>query len=162
MTIPPKPLVDKEFLLQKFPGKGGWTYAAIPEILQNKNNPFGWVQVKGRIDNFELKRYKLMPMGNGQLFLPVNAAIRRKIGKAEGDLVHITLFADHSFKALPAELFACFNNEPPALLSTFKSFKQGEQQAYLDWIYNAKTEQAKADRIILMMKKLEQKKRLLD
>jgi hypothetical protein len=25
-----KPLVNKEYLLEKFPGKGGWTYAAIP------------------------------------------------------------------------------------------------------------------------------------
>lgn len=28
-----KPLVDKDYLLQKFEGKGGWTYAEIPEIL---------------------------------------------------------------------------------------------------------------------------------
>ena len=35
------PLVNRKFLLEKYPGKGGWTYAAIPEILQNKNNPFG-------------------------------------------------------------------------------------------------------------------------
>lgn len=63
-----KPLVDREYTLEKFPGKGGWTYAVIPEILQNKHSPFGWVKVKGRIDHFEIKNYKLMPMGNGSLF----------------------------------------------------------------------------------------------
>lgn len=73
-----KPLVNSEYLLQKFPGKGGWTYAAIPEILQNKNNPFGWVKIKGSIDGFKLKQYKLMPMGNGKLFLPVKSEIRKK------------------------------------------------------------------------------------
>jgi hypothetical protein len=26
-----KPLTDKEYLLEKFPGKGGWTFARIPE-----------------------------------------------------------------------------------------------------------------------------------
>ena len=30
-----KPLVNREYLLEKFPGKGGWTYALIPEILQD-------------------------------------------------------------------------------------------------------------------------------
>jgi hypothetical protein len=31
-----KPLVNKKYKLQKFPGKGGWTYAMIPEIPQDK------------------------------------------------------------------------------------------------------------------------------
>ena len=62
-----KPLVNNHYLLEKYPGKGGWTYAAIPEIKQNKNAPFGWVKVKGSIDDFELKQYKLMPMGNGKI-----------------------------------------------------------------------------------------------
>ena len=32
MKIKEEPLVDKEYLLEKFPGKGGWTYALIPKI----------------------------------------------------------------------------------------------------------------------------------
>ena len=36
-----KPLVNAAYLLQKFPGKGGWTYAAIPEIPQNKKQKPG-------------------------------------------------------------------------------------------------------------------------
>jgi len=36
-----KPLVNKKYLLEKYLGKGGWTYAAIPEVLQNKKAPFG-------------------------------------------------------------------------------------------------------------------------
>ena len=46
------PLVNGKYLLEKFPGKGGWTFAAIPEVLQNKNNPFCWVKVKGSIDDY--------------------------------------------------------------------------------------------------------------
>lgn len=72
-----KPLVNKKYLLEKFHGKGGWTYARIPEILQNKKNTFGWVKVKGSIDGYEIKKCHLMPMGNGKLFLPVKAAIRK-------------------------------------------------------------------------------------
>lgn len=40
MTIQ-TPLVDNEYLLEKFQGKGGWTFVKIPEIAQSKNTPFG-------------------------------------------------------------------------------------------------------------------------
>lgn len=150
-----KPLVEAEFLLQKFPGKGGWTYAEIPEVLQNKNNPFGWLKVKGSIDSYVLKQYKLMPMGNGKLFLPVKAEIRKTIKKNQGDYVKILLYADDSLLVIPKEILKCFDNESIKTLATFNSFTEGEKKAYLDWIYNAKTDQTKANRIIKMMLKLE-------
>jgi hypothetical protein len=76
-----KPLVDKLFKLERFPGKGGWTYARIPQILPSTDQPFGWVKVRGSIDGYEIDKYHLMPMGNGKLFLPVKADIRKKIKK---------------------------------------------------------------------------------
>lgn len=88
-----KLLVNKKYLLEKYPGKGGWVYACIPEVLQDKHAYFGWVKVKGRIDDYEFKSFHLMPMGNGKLFLPVKAEIRKKIGKKEGDWVTIVLYA---------------------------------------------------------------------
>ena len=157
-----KPLVDAKYLLQKFPGKGGWTYAAIPEIVQDKTKPFGWVQVHGSIDDYQLKQFKLMPMGEGRLFLPVKAAIRKKIKKEAGDFVHITLYADASIVETPEEIVECFANEPAKLYDTFRSFTQGERKAYLDWIYAAKTEETKADRIATMMERLEKQLKLYD
>lgn len=73
--------IDKDYLIEKFPGKGGWTYAGIPELSQNSKNPFGWVKVFGFIDTIELSHYKLMPMGEGRLFMPVKAAYRKKLKK---------------------------------------------------------------------------------
>lgn len=157
-----KPLVDAEYLLEKFPGKGGWTYAAIPEIAQNKNNPFGWVKVRGFVDEFELKQYKLMPMGNGKLFLPVKAQIRKKIKKEAGDLVKVVLYSDESPLEIPAEIIACFKNEPQKIYETFLSFTEGEQKTYIDWIYEAKTEDTKADRIVKMMDRLQRNLRFYD
>ena len=150
-----KPLVDQEYLLQKFPGKGGWTYAAIPEILQNKNNPFGWVRVRGSIDNYLLKQYKLMPMGNGRLFLPVKAAIRKKIKKEAGDYVRVLLYTDESPIEIPEEIILCFKNESPKIYETFLNFTEGQQKSYIDWIYDAKTEATQAERIAKMMERLQ-------
>ena len=94
-----KPLVDKKYLLEKFPGKGGWVYAIIPEIKPDKKSPFGWVKVKGSIDGFEINKYRLIPtgkeQGKGQLFLSVKSEIRKKIKKQEGDYVHIILYSDN-------------------------------------------------------------------
>ena len=156
------PLVNGDYLLQKFPGKGGWTYAAIPEILQNKKNPFGWVKVKGSVDGYELKQYKLMPMGGGRLFLPVKAAIRKKIKKEAGDYVSIILYADESSIKIPNEIVDCFQDEPSKVFETFLSFKEGEQKAYLDWIYEAKTDDTKANRILKMMDRLKRKLKFYD
>ena len=84
-----KPLVDNHYVLEKYPGKGGWTYALIPEIPQDKRSHFGWVKVSGTIDGYELKKINLMPSGKGQLFLSVKAEIRKAIRKQAGDSVHI-------------------------------------------------------------------------
>ena len=156
------PLVNSDYLLEKYHGKGGWTYASIPEIQQNKNNPFGWVKVKGSIDDYEQKNYKLMPMGEGKLFLPVKAEIRKKIKKEAGDYVRVILYNDDSPLEIPAELIRCFDNEPPHLFNTFNAFTEGEQKAYIDWIYAAKTDNTRVNRIVKMMRNLEYNQKLND
>lgn len=156
------PLVNGSYLLEKFPGKGGWTYARIPEVLQNKNNPFGWVQVRGTVDGYALNQYKLMPMGNGQLFLPVKAAIRKQIRKEAGDYVTIVLYADASRIEIPEDIIACFKNEPQQIYENFLQFTEGEQKAYLDWIAAAKNEETKVNRIVMMMERISNKLRLHD
>ena len=156
---PEKPLVNKKYLLEKYPGKGGWTYAAIPEVLQDKHSPFGWVKVKGNIDDFEIKNYKLMPMGNGRLFLPVKAAIRKKIGKQEGDWIHVVLYADNSPTEIPEEFLDCLKEEPIAH-KEFLMLTDGQQKEYIDWIYSAKTDDTKVKRIAETINKLVKREKL--
>jgi hypothetical protein len=148
-----QPLINQEYLLQKFPGKGGWTFAAIPEILQDKHSHFGWVRVRGFIDDFELKHYKLMPMGNGQLFLPVKAEIRKKIGKQAGDTVKVVLYADNLPTEIPEELLLCLKDDPIAY-KNFLACTDGQQKEFIDWIYSAKTDDTKVARIAEMLNKL--------
>jgi hypothetical protein len=141
-----KALVDNNYLLERFQAKGGWTYARIPEILQDKKNHFGWVRVKGTINNHAFSGCHLMPMGNGQLFLPVKADIRKKIGKKEGDHVHIILFADNEPIPIPEELLVCLQDEEKAH-RIFLSYSEGEKRAFIDWIAAAKKEETKTNRI---------------
>ena len=141
-----KPLVNKKVRLQKYPGKGGWVYTVIKEITPDKRAKFGWVQVSGTIDGFEIKRYKLMPMKEGGMFFPVRAEIRKAIGKQEGDTVHIILYADNSSIEIPQEFLLCLEDEPAAKQFFFK-LTESEQSFYIKWIYEAKQEATKTKRI---------------
>lgn len=141
-----KPLVNQQYLLVKQPGKGGWTYLVISEIPDVERGWFGLVRVNGMIDNYELKGYNLMPMGKGKLFLPVKAEIRKKIGKGEGDWVHLTLYADRISLDIPNDLLLCLNDEPLAH-QNFMQLNETEKRQFIDWIYSAKTDETKIDRM---------------
>jgi len=155
-------LVDNVYQLKKFPGKGGWTYAAIPEVLPDKKAHFGWVKVQGSIDSYTLTSYRLMPMGDGSLFLPVKAAIRKIIGKKAGDFVKITLYKDENPIAVPDEIIACLKNEHSSALHNFLKFTDSEKKVYLDWIYAAKKEETRADRIVKMIDRVMLNKKFYD
>jgi len=111
-----------------------------------KENPFGWVNVKGSIDGFEFSKYHLMPMGNGKLFLPVKAEIRKKIKKEAGDTVHIVLFLDQDPLEIPAEFRDCLHDEPLAL-SFFNALPKRQQEQYVKWIYATKSPEIKIQRL---------------
>ena len=140
-----EPLVDKDYMLQKFEGKGGWTYVEIPEIPMPKT-PFGMLKVRGMIDDYEFSNYNLMPLGNGNLFLPVKAEARKKIKKEYPDMVHVILYTDETPLIIPQELLLCMRDEP-GVSEKFEEYTGGQKKAFIDWINSAKTEQTKIDRI---------------
>lgn len=154
-----KPLVNKKYKLQKFPGKGGWTYAMIPEIPQDKKAPFGWVKVKGSIDNYTFNDYRLMPMGNGHLFLPVKASVRKKIGKEAGDFIQVVLYKDESELQIPQDLLLCLADEPLAHEKFFK-LKESVQREFIQWLSAAKKEETRVERIATVIDKLLSKNKI--
>ena len=142
-----EPLVNETILLEKFPGKGGWTYACIKDIRHEKKNHFGWKKVRGFIDDYEIKESHLMPMGNGRLFLPVKGEIRKKINKQAGDSVNIVLFiADKAVPVTDEDFLLCLTEEPEAL-THFNSFPDNEQKRYLEWIAAVRSEELKVERM---------------
>jgi hypothetical protein len=134
---PGKPLVNQQFILQKFPGKGGWTFAEIPGILGENRNTSGWVKVKGSIDDYTFNQYSLAPMRNGNFFFPVKAEVRKKIKKQAGDYVTIRLFVDDSEIAIPLELQECLETEPGAL-EAFQKLSLPDKKKHIQSIFSAK------------------------
>lgn len=85
-------------------------------------------------------------MGNGSLFLPVKAEIRKKIKKQEGDTVQVILYLDNEPLEIPEEILLCLAE--PCSFTFFKSLNQGEQKNYIQHIFLLKNENIKISQII--------------
>lgn len=138
--------INMQCVLQKMPGKGGWTFAAIPEVLQNGQNWFGWIKVDGTIDGHEIRNYHLMPLSEGVLFLPVNAKIRKIIGKGEGDTVHVILYSQSLPPVQENDFLLCLRDEPVAFLN-YNNLPLPEQEKITEWIYSVKNDDLRVERI---------------
>ncbi|ULQ51904.1 YdeI/OmpD-associated family protein [Flavihumibacter fluvii] len=148
-----EPLLHKKVLLEKFPGKGGWTYARLPEIAADKHAHFGWVRVNGTVDGVALKHYNLMPMGKGQLFLPVKAAIRKQIKKEAGDYVEVILYADTEIIQVPENFRLCLEDEPGAL-AHFQALADEEKRRLLKWLEAPLSDEARIERMARAISRL--------
>lgn len=141
------PLVNGLYELKKMAGKGGWTYTELPEIKPDPHAYFGWVKVCGSIDGFELKRYRLMPMGNGNLFLPVRAEIRKQIKKKAGDWVQVILYIDHSVLEIPEEISSTLR-QIEYVYETFITLSESEQEHWIKKINSVKKAETKVQKLM--------------
>ncbi|MES2372714.1 MAG: YdeI/OmpD-associated family protein [Bacteroidota bacterium] len=141
-----KPLVHKKLKLEKFAGKGGWTYVRLPKIIPAPVTRSGWLKVKGSIDGYMISQYNLAPIGKGGFFFPIKASIRKQIKKQEGDQVEIILFADNDPLEIPMEFIECLRDEPEAY-KQFYQFTEAEQKRYIDWIYDSKKTTTRVERM---------------
>jgi hypothetical protein len=146
-------IIEGEFFLERFHGKGGWTFIKIPIEILPSGKAFGMLKVCGSIDGFEFEGKHLMPMGDGFLFMPIAKPIRQAIGKEEGDKVLFKLFRDEIPTTIPDELIACLEDDP-GKLPIFRNLSDAAQKQWIEYIYTANSEEAKANRIVKLLAEL--------
>jgi hypothetical protein len=153
-----RPLVERTAVIEKFSGKGGWTYISIPEANSKPGEPFGWLRVNGWINDYFFEQGLLQSMGNGMLFLPIKASIRKLLKKGVGDEVYIVLYeAGFITTEIPEELKLCLLDVPLAH-ERFKVLSETEKRQKIAWIYSVKKEETKIERIIKLIDQLLLKK----
>jgi tRNA isopentenyl-2-thiomethyl-A-37 hydroxylase MiaE len=139
--------------IQKFAKQGektGWTYIEINQQQAQSLNPKSKksFRVKGKLDKHPIEKQSLLPMGDGKYILPLNAKLRKLIGKKEGDSLIVELTIDKRKPELSKDLLACLQSEPEALVF-FKGLTNSHQHYFSGWIESAKTVQTKTKRIVM-------------
>ncbi|HTF20725.1 MAG TPA: YdeI/OmpD-associated family protein [Chryseolinea sp.] len=139
--------------------KTGWSYIIISRMHVNKLTPGSRLgfRVKGSMDSFALRQIAVLPMGDGTFMLPVNATMRKAIGKARGDKVKLILTVDKRQPEMSKDLMASLADEPAAL-EFFNSLRMSHRQYFSKWIEGAKTVDTKTQRIVSSVVALSQKK----
>ena len=147
------PIFDGHIQLEKKDGKGAWTFLTIPPIdnLPRKRN--GTVCIRGFIDDYELVNYHMWAMKKGN-FVAVKTEIRKAIKKEAGDTVRVVLYLDEPQTIIPDDLLTCLKEEP-ALFKKFAAFADTRKKEITDWVFSAKTEDMKIERIGKVMEQLE-------
>jgi hypothetical protein len=135
--------------------KTGWTYILIPAALAQELNPGNKksFRVKGKLDDWVFKQLALIPMGEGDFILALNAEIRKQIKKNKGARLSVQMAIDKSDVELSPNLMECLEDDPLAK-AYFNKIPGSHQKYYSRWIESAKTDETKAKRIALALKAL--------
>lgn len=128
--------------------KTGWSYIRIPAAmaLQLKPNNKKSFRVKGRLDDHPIKKIALIPMGEGDFIMALNATLRKAIRKQKGASLKVQLEIDTAEIKPPADLMDCLADEPSAL-AFFRTIAKSHQNYFGNWVNSAKTDATRAKRI---------------
>jgi hypothetical protein len=143
-------------ILQKFKEQGektGWTYIDIPAEIADKIKPNykKSFRIKGTIDNYAFKSASILPMGEGDFILALNATIRKNIKKfLKGEKVILQVEEDNESIKLSVDLLTCLEDDNKAN-AFFLKLPKSHQNYYSKWIESAKTNATKAKRIAQAM-----------
>ena len=133
--------------------KTGWTYVFIPLAIANMIKPDcrKSYRVKGRLDHIEIEGIALVPMGEGNFIMALNAGIRKQLKKDMGGVLELALEEDTTFKIeVPEDLEVCLSDEPH-LLKNFLKQPKSHQNWYINWLNSAKTEATRTKRIVMIV-----------
>ena len=105
--------------LRKFGEKGektGWTYIEIPAEMEQQLKPGHKksFRVKGKLDELSIQSVALLPMGDGNFIIPINASMRKSLRKQKGAMLEVQLQEDTTAFVFNKDFKICLEDEPSA------------------------------------------------
>ncbi len=155
-------MLEYSTIILKFGEQGektGWTYIEVPADIAQQLKPGNKksFRVKGFLDLLKVEGLALLPMGEGNFIIALNADIRKAIRKSDGAMLQVKLEVDNEFSIEPPpELLECLNDDPEAM-DFFNSLAKSHRDYFIKWINSAKTEATRANRIVQMVNAMAQK-----
>ena len=97
--------------------KTGWSYIEVSADIAEQLKPGckKSFKVKGKLDGYSISQVSLLPMGNGNFIVPINAAMRKGTGKKKGAMLKVQLAEDKKEYELNTDLMECLADEPAAM-----------------------------------------------
>jgi len=128
--------------------KTGWSYIRVSASLAEKLMPGNKksFRVKGKLDEHTVSKMALIPMGEGDFILALNARVRKVLRKQKGAFLRVELEVDRTVIKPPKELMECLADEPEAL-AFFAGLPKSHQNYFGNWVREAKTEGTRTNRI---------------
>lgn len=128
--------------------KTGWSYIEISSEIAQKLKPGNKksFRVKGRLDNYAFNAVALLPMGDGNFIMALNAGVRRALRKQKGATVKVFLEPDDNEVKPNIVFLDCLADEPRAL-AFFNTLAKSHKRYFANWIDSAKTESTRTRRI---------------
>jgi Domain of unknown function (DUF1905)/Bacteriocin-protection, YdeI or OmpD-Associated len=151
-------MVEYKTTILKFAKNGektGWTYIDVPadvaeQLVPGNKKSF---RVKGKLDKHPIKQVALIPIGNGNFIIPINATHRKALGKKEGAQVLVSIAVDKAAFKFDEDFMTCLEDDTKAM-KYFKTLTGSHQKYFSKWIESAKTEETKVKRITMAISAL--------
>ena len=128
--------------------KTGWTYLHFPAQTAQELNPGNKksFRIKGKLDEVEISGLALIPVGEGDFILSLNAGLRKKLKKQVGKTIEVLVEIDLEERRIDTDFEACLEDNILGK-SYFDTLVLSHKMYFSNWISEAKTIQTKEKRI---------------
>ncbi|WP_069658646.1 DUF1905 domain-containing protein [Arcticibacter eurypsychrophilus] len=146
-------LKNKKLTLNYIPDHGAWTYNIVIPYSKDIRGKWGSIKVSGTIDDYEFKNMNLAPRKGLDMYMSVNADIRKAINKKGGDTVLVTMQKDSDNKLTDEEdIIECFKDAE--VLTKFRALDEEERTMIIKEILSQADENGQEKKIVLQIKRL--------
>lgn len=151
IKLPSMSQVEFAATMLRFNEKGdktNWTYILIKSAIAEQIKPGikTSFRVQGKLDDYAISQVALLPAGEGNFYLPINATMRKHLRKQAGATLTVKLAAETSRPPMDDDLIQCLKEERDAWLY-FESLAESHQRYFSNWVASAKTTTTKDKRI---------------